>query len=501
MQLRQYQQQAINDIRLALKADRRVLFRMPTGGGKSHIIAHIASVACNKNNKVMIGTHRHKILSQNMSKLENMNITIQVIDANNKRINWDADCYIVMIQTLNRRLRKSQSYRKLIQSISLFIWDEAHSANFDPCFEFIPKDAYVIGLTATPQRRGQMRQLGDFYSKIIDGPSVADLVQQGYICRSKPYTLPAPKLSDDMYSHATGDYNNLSLQKVFRSKVKYEGVINNFLKICPKAKTICFCTGSLHCAELTKEFNDAGISAKYLLSDGTVEGYEEYTDERDKLVQDFLDGKFQVLLNLAIFIEGFDDPSIECVIMDFSTVSHPKHIQVAGRGCRKQKGKNWYYLIDMGGNIDRHGLPEDDSPIPSLWHNSSVSGIAPTKLCPGCERLVPVQCSDCPWCKYHWTSEAEIYEAELEEYKSGERGTSFQQWVAEEYDRAVNKGYKNVINYVLVRACHANMENPKKAFEEAVSVLRTSKGSQVNPRYWWYFKKNILSKAKRTKRE
>lgn len=498
---RDYQEEFVSDIRNALVSDRCVLGVLPTGGGKSVCLSMIALSSAKKGNITVIGVHRDSILRQNFDAATRMGVKCQIINAQTKKIDDSATCYVAMVQTLSRRLKKSQPTRKLFSKTKLFVLDEAARGEFDSIWDYIPKTSFVVGLTATAQRRGNARCLGEFYSKIIQGPTPQELVSMGYIVAPEAYTCTAPSLDGAEYSHSTGDWSHNSLSKIFRNKERYSGVVSNFSRLIPDKKTLVFTTGKLHAAELTHQFCLAGFNAKYLVSDGVVENYEKYTDSRDKIINGFLNNEFQILVSIGTLDVGFSDSTVEAVIADVATCSWTKWEQLKGRGCRKHKGKNKYYLLDHGGNIQRHNISEYGvMPEPSLWHNSSQSGICPTKECPqdrgGCSRLVPLQTKSCPWCQYIWPTKSELVEIELQQYIPEDGTETIESWIAKEIIKNQEKPRKNFNNWILMQIVAKNSDRKYEAFCQAIEVLRKKNGSNISKKYFSYFMKHIYHKNK-----
>ena len=180
----------------------------------------------------------------------------------------------------------------------------------------------------------------------------------------------------------------------------------------------------------------------------------------------------------------------------FSTTSLVKYLQCLGRASRIAEGKNNEFLcLDFGRNYERLGRYEDHREW-SVWHNAGAGGgVPPTKECPQCHRLVPVSWTDCKFCGYHWPSQQETYVAELQEVIAREDEESLESYVA----RKKLEGKNN--NWILVQVCIKNPDNQKEAFMRAIDILRTRHGANINPKYWFFFKKEILSKVKARKKD
>lgn len=493
IQLRPYQERAVGEIREALCKYKRVLFQSPTGSGKGVVVGTIASLSHRKNKRILIVCHRIEIVKQNIKQAERMGIECAMISPKQRNVpTTQASC--AMVQTLQRRISK-QEWVDYLKSIDLLMIDEAHISNFTWLFDYMRPDCFCVGFSATPCRMGQQPQLALEYRAMVTGVSIRELIEQGYLCRCKLYALDAPRMDDVEWDYARGDYNLRQMSQKFQSRTKYVGAVDNYERIIKGKKTIVFCCSSEQTIELTKEFCKRGIKAKYLLSSSFDED-SEYSDERAKLLKDFEDGEFDVLINLGCAVAGMDIPSIEAVILMYATTSVSKYLQSIGRAARIAPNKNGeFYCLDFGGNYERLGRYEDDRAW-ALWHNTGAGGgIAPTKVCPQCGSMIAVMYQDCPFCGYHYPSRQEIYEAELQEIIERNEGEkeSLEQWVA----RKKLEGKKT--NWILVNICINNPDNQKEVFARAIEVLRTQHGEKLSPKYWYFFKKNILDKIKKRK--
>mgnify|MGYP001224198790 CR=1 FL=1 len=496
IKLRPYQARLINEIQTNMLKYKHIAAWAPQGSGKSIILGYIALGAMKKGNKVLILTHRQEILIQNMRKMEYLGLKVQAITSTTRSIDPDADCYCGMSQTIASRIKKSKEWQEWLLSIPITVIDECHINNHNAVLDGTDPDSYRVGLSASMLRGGNgQKQLADYYDTIVKGDSTQNLIDLGYLTPSKNFAFQAPLLDNIKVSYHTGDYMQSQLQKAFRKTERYAGIIDNYNKLTPNTKAIVFTTGSEHCVEITKQFNDAGIKAKYLLSNKMPETDADFSGEREQLLKDFANNKFKVLVNISILDTGFDEPSIETVILDFSTTSYARYSQAVGRGSRLFHGKEYFNVLDFGNNIQTHGIYEQPNPPMSLWHKVGGNGVAPTKECPidkgGCGRLLLVSATDCKWCGYHFPTQKEIYNVELTEIIDNSETDDMNKWIAEQMLKGKNP------NWILVNICIKNPLNQKGAFMEAIKVLRKADGGQFSPRYWHFFKKNILDRKKK----
>lgn len=490
MELRPYQETLIRESREALARHRHIIMQSPTGSGKGVLIGSMASMS---KYRVLILAHSEEILKQDAGHARKWGINTSEVFAKTRKLP-DDKCCCMMAQTLRQRLKK-ENWVEWFSSFGLVIIDECHRSEFDFVFDNISSKIYVVGLSASPARYGQMKQLGLDYGAIVVGPQVWELVRDGYLCKCKLYSLDAPTLDDVEWSYARGDYNLSQMASKFKSRARYVGAVENYQRICPGEKTLVFCCSSEQTIELTKAFCEAGIDARYCLS-GDFDEDEEYSGDREEIVKAFARGEFPVLVNFGLFTTGIDIPDIKVVMLMFSTTSLVKYLQCLGRGSRVSEGKNNEFIcLDFGRNHERLGRYEDSREW-SVWHRVSAGGgVAPVKECHQCHRLVPVSWTDCKFCGYVWPTQQEIYNAELQEIVAteGEEET-IEGYVA----RKKLEGKKT--NWILVNVCIKNPDNQKEAFMRAIEVLRTKHGENISPKYYYFFRKNILDKVK-VKRE
>lgn len=494
MELREYQQSLVTEAREAFGKYHHIIVQSPTGSGKGVLIGSMASMSIAKRNRVLILAHSEEILKQDAEHARKWGVDVVEVYAKTRKMP-NADCCCMMVQTLRQRLKKDY-WRIWFDEFKFLILDECHRAEFDIIFEYVSPKVYVCGLSASPARYGQMRQLGLDYEAIVTGPSVRSLIDQGYLCRCRLFSLDAPSMEDVEWSYARGDYNLSQMAQKFKSRARYVGAVDNYERLCKGQKCLVFCCSSEQTINLTREFCERGIGAKYCLS-GDFDEDEEYSGERKEIVDAFARGEFTVLVNYGLFTTGIDIPDIKVVMLMFSTTSLVKYMQVLGRGSRIAEGKGGEFMcLDFGRNYERLGRYEDDRTW-SVWHNTGAGGgVPPVKECPGCGRLVPVSWKDCSFCGYHWPTQQETFIAELQEIVSKEQEEeTLEQMVA----RKKLQGWKN--DWILRDVCQKNPSNMKETFMKAIEILRTTHGEKITPKYWHFFKEHKLGRIKEKKED
>ena len=487
MELREYQSDLIKESRQALSKHKHIIVQSPTGSGKGVLIGSMASMS---KYRVLILAHSEEILKQDAGHARKWGVEVAEVFAKTRKMP-ESHCVTMMAQTLRQRLKKEEWIR-WFDDFGFIILDECHRAEFDFIFDQPGIDrTYVVGLSASPARYGQMRQLGMDYGAVVVGPSVRDLINLGFLCRCRLFSLDAPSMDDVEWSYARGDYNLSQMASKFKSRARYVGAVENYQRICNGEKCLVFCCSSEQTIELTKAFCDAGIEARYCLS-GDFDEDEEYSGERKDVVEAFARGEFPVLVNYGLFTTGIDIPDIKVVMLMFSTTSLVKYMQCLGRASRPAPGKNGEFIcLDFGLNFERLGRYEDDRQW-SVWHNTGAGGgIPPVKECKQCHRLVPVSWTDCKFCGYHFPTQHEIYITELQEIVSKEQEEeTLEKMVA----RKKLAGWKN--DWILRDVCQKNPSNMKESFMKAIDILRTTHGEKITPKYWHFFKEHKLGRVK-----
>ena len=501
IRLRAYQERAVEEIREALNKYRRVLFCAPCGMGKTICFSYIAGKQYNLDRKVLIISNRCEILEQNGGAIENFGINIAYINPKNKKIPKDK-IVCAMAQTLKRRVLKPE-WEEYIRSFDFYIIDECHSCDSDFIHPYIGEQAFLLGCSATPVRRSHQAQLGYFYKAMVESVSVKELIGLGYLSKSHHYSIVAPSLDGLKIDSGTGDYNRQQLATRYESKKLYVGVVNEYLRLTPHKKAICFCVSARQAIDMTKEFLDNGVSARYILS-GSFDEDSTYSGKRDEVFEAFKRNEFEVLVNVSVCTAGFDQRDIEVVILNFATVSLSKYLQAVGRGSRITDTKHDFYVLDAGCNVSKFGVYEAERKF-CLWHDDhKSSGVMALKECDttkkdcngkfGCGQLVPSTVKVCPACGYVFRTEQYEYQLHLEEVAENNEDDTIAGMVA----KRKMDGWSTA--RIMVQVCLRNAGQERKAFIEAYRVLNPHKDINDALKYWYVFKKQVWDKMKQRRR-
>lgn len=392
IKLRDYQNESVDLLSNGFKKHKRIVLCLPTGAGKTVVFSEIVRRAAERGTKTIVLTDRTELFKQTIKSLGRIGVAAEEISPNKKSTYLDAVIYVGMVETLKRR-------KELLESLNpmLIIIDEAHKGNFTSILDAF-ENTRVIGATATPQGK----HFAKYYSSIVQNIDVPELVDQGFLVDCKPY-----QMQDDFSDLQTkaGEFTSDSLDMHFNKPQLYDGVIENWRKFANDKKTICFNVSIKHTIAVNQAFLDSGISSEYITSKTNKE-------DRDRILKAFTDGHFKVLNNCGILTTGYDEPSIECVIMNRATKSLPLWLQCVGRGSRLYPNKNEFILLDFGGNHTRLGMWNE----PRTWSliekkKRASNEVTPTKTCPGCAASVFASARICRYCSYVFPMDA----AELKE--------------------------------------------------------------------------------------
>ncbi len=341
--LRPYQQALIEGGREAYRQGANsVLFCLPTGGGKTVTASTIVHGAAQRRNTVWWLCHRRELVAQASRTFYDLGIphgTVQAGHVSDPR----ALVQVGSIQTVANRLDQ-------LPEPGLIIFDEAHhigAGSWDALFHRFPR-ARKLGLTATPWRLdGQ--GLGRWFNVMVEGPTVAELIEAGAL---SPYRYFAPSKPDLSAVGITGgDYQRGALSQAMARPQIVGDAIEHYRNLCPGKRAVAFAAGVENSMQIAAQFNAAGIPAEHV--DGSMSA-----EMRDAAVERFKAGQTLILSNADLFGEGFDVPAIEAAILLRPTKSLSLHLQQCGRALRPIEGKT-AIILDHAGNIDHHGLPDD----------------------------------------------------------------------------------------------------------------------------------------------
>lgn len=322
-----------------------LLFQLPTGGGKTVIFSNIAKNYIKKNKKkVLILTHRIELCIQTSKQLTALGVANKVVNSLVKELDDqnEFDSYTAMVETLNNRLQENA---KFIENVGLVIVDEAHNNSFRKIFQYFD-DVNILGVTATPLSSNKSLPLKDNYDKLIVGESIKSLIENGYLSNAETYTY-------DVNLHGlkigvNGDFTVSSSDKVYSNYFMQEKLLFAYEEVAVGKKTLIFNSGIESSRSVYDLFKKNNYPVRHL--DSTFSD----TDRKD-ILKWFKETKGAVLTSVGILTTGFDEPTVESIILNRATRSLTLYHQMIGRGSRKLQNKDTFQVIDLGNNVRRFG--------------------------------------------------------------------------------------------------------------------------------------------------
>ncbi len=342
--LRPYQQAARDSIHAQWEQGRlRTLLVLPTGTGKTIVFASVAADQVRAGDRVLILAHRGELLEQAADKLQRSTGLVSAVEkAESTCLNSWFRVVVGSVQTLQRSARLERFPRDYFGTI---IIDEAHHAITDGYRRILDyfESAKVLGVTATPDR-GDMRNLGEVFDSLAYEYKLTDAIKEGYLCKIMAQTIPL-QLDISEVGFTSGDY---SLGQLGTALDPYlEQIAAEMAQRCKGRKTVVF----LPLIKTSQKFRDL-LNAKGFRA-AEVNGQSA---DRKEVLADFDAGKYNVLCNSMLLTEGWDCPSVDCVVVLRPTKVRSLYSQMVGRGTRLAEGKTDLLLLDFLWMTDKHEL-------------------------------------------------------------------------------------------------------------------------------------------------
>ena len=411
-QLRLYQQALLRQIQKTLAADpkARLMLQLPTGGGKTIIASALLAQRLTEGRKAVWLTHRKELAEQTRRMLTDAGVSAIT------NVNWtpgeDAPAkagvaVILMAQTVGRRNARREVWNRYNPD-DLLVIDEAHHAAADGWTRAMRQwPGPIVGMTATPWRLSEKEGFDHLFDDLLCGPQTADLQGLGSLCEAQVFIPPPEQRISGGAVDRTGDYTESGIEQANRDRpdIMTAGALTFWQKHADGRPTIAYAVSVDHAHNLASVFNDAGIPAAVILGDSNRE-------ERDKAIAGFRNGSVKVLVNVIVATEGFDLPDASCIIIARPTMSLALYLQMVGRGLRPKPDGSDCIILDLAGNAEKHGLPEDyrewsleprgvaksggQAPIvwcPEPW--CDVASPAASHYCRGCGFPLGKDCERC----------------------------------------------------------------------------------------------------------
>lgn len=349
--LRPYQEKAIKAVFREWKTGhRKTLLVQSTGTGKTVCFANIIKYFVDHGKRSLVLAHRGELLTQASEKIESITGVKSALEkAENTSIDSDSLVTVASVQTMqsDRRLSKFPS-----DAFDLIVVDEAHHS-LSPSYQKVLnhfKGAYVLGVTATPDR-GDKKKMSEYYDSCAFEYNLVDAIKEGYLCPIKAQMIPLQIDISDV-GITNGDYNAGQTGDALEPYL--EAIADEMIDYCKDRKTVAFLPLVSTAKKLTEILNEKGFPS------AEIDGKSE---DRDEILEDFEKGKYKCLNNAMLLTEGWDCPSVDCVVPLRPTKIRSLLAQEVGRGTRLFPGKKDLLILDFLWLTERHDLCRPSSLI------------------------------------------------------------------------------------------------------------------------------------------
>ncbi len=329
--------------------DYHLLYQLPTGGGKTVIFSEIVRRYLSKHNKkVVVLTHRIELCKQTSKMLKGFDVKNKIINSNIKELpdQDEYSCFVAMVETLKNRLNDE---KLVIDNVGLVIIDEAHYNSFRKLFSQF-KNSFILGVTATPLSSNIKLPMHQNYDELIVGDTIQSLIDNGFLARATTYSYDVGLTS--LKVGINGDYTVKSSDDLYMNMVMQEKLLHAYTEKSLGKKTLIFNNGINTSLYVYDTFREAGFPIKHL--DNTTSA-----EDRKDILQWFKKTPDAILTSVGILTTGFDEPTVESIILNRATKSLTLYFQMIGRGSRKLPHKDEFTVIDLGNNALRFGLWND----------------------------------------------------------------------------------------------------------------------------------------------
>lgn len=396
--LRDYQQRTIDQLYAWFAAGNQgnPCLVLPTGSGKSHIVAALCKDALQQwpETVVLMLTHQKELIEQNAEKMREhwKGAPMGIYSASIGKKQLGEPITFAGIQSVRNKA-------KLFGYVDLAIIDECHLVNhnneggyrsFLADLKTINPNLRVVGLTATPYRLGHglITDKPGLFDALLNPVSIEELVFKRHLSNLRSKVTKA-KLDTSGVHKKGGEFIESELQMAVDTDDQNQRVVAEVIALAENRKSwLFFCTGVAHAQHIADVLTQQGIVAE------CVTGMTSKTD-REFILAEFKSGRIKALTNANVLTTGFDAPGIDLIAMLRPTMSASLYVQMAGRGMRVADGKEDCLVLDFAGVVATHGPITNVQPPKK---GGEGNGEAPVKACPACNELVHISAMICPAC-------------------------------------------------------------------------------------------------------
>lgn len=344
MELRPYQQEAKEAVFDQWEnGTRRTLLVLPTGCGKTIVFAKITEDCVRHGDRVLILAHRGELLEQAADKIHKATGLGCAVEKAEE--SCQGSWFRIVVGSVQTMMREKRLGRFPADYFNTIIIDEAHHCitdSYQRVLQHFP-EAHVLGVTATPDR-GDMRNLGQYFETLAYEYTLPKAIKEGYLCPIKALTIPL-KIDMSSVSIQAGDFKAGDISTALDPYL--ERIAQEMERHCKDKKTVVF----LPLVKTSQKFRDIlnghGFQAAEVNGD---------SQDRSEVLEAFEKGNYNVLCNSMLLTEGWDCPSVDCVVVLRPTKVRSLYCQMVGRGTRLSPGKDHLLLLDFLWHTERHEL-------------------------------------------------------------------------------------------------------------------------------------------------
>ncbi|MRH99399.1 DEAD/DEAH box helicase [Kriegella sp. EG-1] len=339
-------------------AAENVLYQLPTGGGKTVVFSEITKRYIRQmKKKVVVLTHRIELSTQTSKMLGGFGVKNKIINSEVKVLD-DQDeymCFVAMVETLNNRLQENAI---ALKNVGLVIIDEAHYNSFRKLFKYF-EDSTILGVTATPLSSNIKLPMKDNYKKLIIGESIGSLIEKKFLAKAEVYNYDVGLQS--LKLGINGDYTVKSSDELYGNQTMLGKLMTAYNEVAKGTKTLIFNNGINTSRYVYDTFKKAGYNIRHLDNKNSA-------SERKDILEWFHKTPDAILSSVSILTTGFDEPTVETIILNRATRSLTLYFQMIGRGSRVLPNKDTFNVIDLGNNVARFGMWEAPVDWQEIFH-------------------------------------------------------------------------------------------------------------------------------------
>jgi len=396
--LREYQRRAIDQLYAWMQAnDGNPCLVLPTGAGKSHIVAALCKEILQEwpETRLLMLTHVKELIEQNAEKMRQHwpGAPMGIYSSSLKKRDLTEPITFAGIQSIAKKVND-------VGYVDIVIIDECHLVNhkengnyrqFLAALKNINPHIRVIGLTATPYRlgHGYITDAPAIFDALIEPIGIEELVFKGFLSTLKSKITKEKLIVDGVHKRG-GEFIEKELQAAVNVDKKNCAVIDEVLAVCGDRKAwLFFCAGVSHAQNIAEILNMKGVSCVCITGDMP-------RAEREKALEDFKSGRIKAVTNANVLTTGFDHPDIDMIVMLRPTMSPGLYVQMAGRGLRVKPHTDHCLVLDFAGVVQMHG--PITAVAPPEKNAREGAGDAPVKICDECGEICAISARDCVNC-------------------------------------------------------------------------------------------------------